>query len=157
MESKKIALLTKIAKEFNDSSVTWNLGASGMLYLRGVVTAFDDLDIMVHLNDVDLVKKILSKYAKPSVKIPNEQYKTKVFLEYNIEGIDLDIMAGFTIVNQNQTHYFPLEKKEFETVIIDGVKIFLESIENWYTYYKLMNRDDKVLIIEQYLHKNLSK
>lgn len=44
---KKLELLKEIASTFNQENITWNLGASCMLYLRGIVDTFDDLDIMV--------------------------------------------------------------------------------------------------------------
>ena len=149
---KKLELLQKIANDFNNENITWNLGASCMLYLRGIVTEFDDIDIMVSVDDIDKVKRIMSKYGTYQAHLPNEKYKTEHFLEYNISGIDVDIMAGFNIVRNHQEHYFPLLKtQEYDIYDLNGVAIKLASVEEWYKYYQLMNRTDKVKLLENYV------
>ena len=104
----KLKLLSDIADQFNKENITWNLGASCMLYLRGIVESFDDIDFMVKISDIEKVKEIMSEYAIPDIRIPTSKYKTKYFLEYNIEGVDVDIMADFIIVKDNIDYFFPL-------------------------------------------------
>lgn len=109
---------------------------------------------MVAESDVENTKKILLSFGELQPKNPNIQYKTKDFMEFNIEGIDFDVMAGFVIVNNNIEHYFPLEKKDIKDYIdIQGTTIPLQSIEEWLTYYKLMDRTKKVKMISSYFDK----
>jgi hypothetical protein len=150
---EKIEVLKKIADVLNKNNITWNLGASCMLYLRGIVDTFDDIDIMVKMDDINRVKELFKDYPLEE-KYPNEQYKTEVFLEYKIENIDIDIMAGFNIVNNGKEHYFPLGDNVGDCFELDGASLYLETVETWLKYYKLMNREDKVKIIEEYLNKN---
>lgn len=146
---EKLELLSKLAKEFNQNHITWNLGASCMLYLRGIVKDFDDIDIMVQTSDIEKVKKIMSAYAEPDILKPTKQYKTKYFLEYSIQGIDVDVMADFIIVNQDKDYYFPLTKEEpFDIYMLNDVEIRLAKVKTWVTYYQLMNRLDKVKLLE---------
>lgn len=143
----KISVLLKVANLFNDNGITWNVVASCMLYLRGIVENFNDIDLMIHIDDVETVKELLIEY-KMLERIPNGKYQTKYFLEYEIEAVNIDIMAGFTIVHNNNVHYFPLAREQnSDKIIIDNSIIHLESIENWLVYYKLMCRKDKVDII----------
>ena len=44
---KKLATLAKIARRMNAAGLTWAVGASLMLFLRGRVGDFHDIDIMV--------------------------------------------------------------------------------------------------------------
>jgi hypothetical protein len=151
MIKNKIEVLLKIANLFNENAITWNVGASCMLYLRDVVEDFNDIDLMIHIDDVEKVKDLLKKYKNLDRK-PNGKYQTEHFLEYDIEGVDIDIMAGFRIVHNNNVHYFPLSREQKnEKIIINNSIIYLESIEKWQIYYKLMERKDKVEIINNSL------
>ena len=146
---KKLEVLKKVAKILNDNDITWNLGASCMLYLRGIVEMFDDIDIMVSEEDVLKVESLFSSFES-TIKPPNNQYKTKRFIEYVIDGVDIDVMAGFIIVNKGKDYYFPLSKgTQSEKIILDGVSINLESAETWLRYYELMERKDKVILLKK--------
>ena len=106
--NNKIKGLITIAKQFNEAKITWNLGASCMLYLRTIVNDFHDIDIMISENDIDKVKEIMSKYSIVEKREIHPKYKTKAFLEYNINGVDIDIMAGFIIISNGKSHYLRL-------------------------------------------------
>lgn len=149
---KKLKILTKVAKELNANNITWAIGASLLLYFKGITDEFHDIDIMVAERDVEDIKKILLSFGRLHPKNPNVQYKTKDFMEFEIEGIDFDIMAGFTIVNNGIEHYFPFEKKNIKEYIgIEGIDIPLQSVEDWLTYYKVMDRTEKVKMIDNYI------
>ena len=152
--NNKIKALITIAKQFNKAKITWNLGASCMLYLRTIVNDFNDIDIMISENDIDKVKEIMSKYSINEKRDLHPKYKTKTFLEYNIDGIDIDIMAGFIIIAKGVSHYFPLISNENnEIFIIEETKIFLGSLETWLLYYNLMGRKDKAEIITNHMNR----
>lgn len=150
---EKIDVLTQIAKAFNKENITWNLGASCMLYLRKITDRFDDIDMMISEKDVVTVKKIMEKLASPqNIGKKSPQYKTKVFLEYKIDGVDVDIMAGFAIDDGKQVHYFPLiDNKNCEVIQLNGTNIYLEDVQMWLKYYTLMNRTDKIKMLSNYL------
>lgn len=58
---KKIELLQKIAHRFNEANVEWALGASMLLYFKGIVSEVHDIDLMVSIRDAELVREILSE------------------------------------------------------------------------------------------------
>ncbi|PAT01485.1 hypothetical protein CI105_06255 [Candidatus Izimaplasma bacterium ZiA1] len=153
MIDNKIVVLKKLATLFNKHSITWNVGASCMLYLRNIIDDFNDIDIMISLEDVSLVKELLKEFHLEE-KQPTTKYKTKVFLEYVIDSVEIDIMAGFLIVKDDNEFYFPLQKGlEMEQINIDNCPVNLESTHNWLKYYDLMGRDDKVAIIKEHMKK----
>ena len=43
---EKLELLEKIAYHFNKENVEWALGASMLLYFKGITTEFNDIDLM---------------------------------------------------------------------------------------------------------------
>ena len=125
-----------------------------MLYLRTIVNDFHDIDIMISEKDVEKVKEIMSKYSIVGQIKSHPHYKTKAFLEYNVDGVDIDIMAGFTIIANGKFHYFPLiSNEEGEMVFIKETKIFLGSLETWLLYYNLMGRKDKAEIITNHMNR----
>lgn len=150
---KKITVLVKIGRALNKENISWSLGASAMLYLRGYVNYFDDIDIMVSEPDVEKTKHVLDILGTREAKASNPNYKTKVYLEYNIDNIEVDIMAGLIIVSDDMEYYFPLKEEEGDEINIDEVIIHIDSVELWLNYYTLMNRIDKVEIINR--RKNL--
>lgn len=145
----KLSVLAKVAERLNQAKVTWAVGASLLLYLKGRTDIFHDIDIMVLETDVERAKEILSQMGKLQPANPNVQYKTRVFLEYVIDGVDMDVMAGFVIVKDGQEYDCSLKKEEIaETISVNGQQIPLQSLETWKYYYKLMGRDKKVKMLE---------
>ncbi len=58
---KKIELLQKIAHRFNEANIEWALGASMLLYFKGIISEFHDIDLMVSVHDAEQVRTILSE------------------------------------------------------------------------------------------------
>jgi hypothetical protein len=145
----KLAVLAKIGRALNKKGMTWAIGASLLLYLKGMASAFDDLDILVAEKDVGKLREALASFGKPKAPHPNDRYKTKAFLEYRLEGVEIDVIAGFIIVSGGKDHYFPLTEAGIEErILIDGVSIPLMSVQDWRVYYGLMGRTEKVVLID---------
>jgi hypothetical protein len=145
----KMMLLSQIAKELNRKNVTWAIGASMLLYFKGIVSDFHDIDIMVTEEEIEIVKGVLLSFGKMQTPKPNVRYKTSYFLEFQINGIDVDVMAGFNITNNDKEHHFPLKKEHIKDFTeINGIRIPLQSLEEWRMYYQLMGRDEKVDMID---------
>lgn len=145
--NEKLEVLTKVASIFNEHHIFWRLGASCMLYLRGYVDHFDDIDVMIGLDDVTNVKELLKSYPWKE-RTSNEKYQTKAFLEYVIDGVEFDIMAGFAIVNEGKIHDCSLSIHDpYDILWLDDIEIYLSKVDTWLRYYQLMNREDKVKII----------
>lgn len=146
---RKLQILSQIAEKLNTQKITWAIGASLLLYLKGIVTEFHDIDIMVAEEDVEAAQRVLLSQGNQLPPNPKPQYKTKYFLEFHIAGVDVDMIAGFTIVHQGTDFYFPLKKEDIKDYAeINGVKIPLQSIEEWRIYYELMGRTDKVEMLD---------
>ena len=101
---EKIELLKKIAHRFHAAQIEWALGASMMLYFKGLSPAFHDIDLMVSEQDVERAGAILSEMGKlcPPCREPDPRYRTKVFLEFTIlriwtaggDGTFMEAMTG---------------------------------------------------------------
>lgn len=144
----KLAVLAAVAELLNEENITWAVGASLLLYLKGKVKTFHDIDIMIIESDVTKVKELLSKLGIIQPPNPNVQYKTKHFLEYVIDDVDIDVMAGFVIVNSGKEYDCALKEEEIvETLLVNEQEIPLQSLNTWKRYYELMGRDDKMKML----------
>ena len=103
---EKIQLLLRIVHRLNEAGVEWALGASMLLYFKGITSAFHDIDLMVADHDAECVRTILLEMGelRPSDPVPNPMYRTKTFMEFLIESIEVDVMAGFAIVHEGTVY-----------------------------------------------------
>ncbi|MDD5946025.1 MAG: hypothetical protein PUD43_09955 [Clostridia bacterium] len=149
--TEKIDVLKSISAKFNRAGITWSLGASMLLYFKGITTTVNDIDILVADENVEQVKaimKALKGELQPS--IPNDKYKSKAFLQYVVSGVEIDIIAGFAIVNDGKIYDCSLLPNQIvEYLDLDGKKIPLQSVDLWCKYYELMGRDEKVQLIKK--------
>ena len=95
---KKLQVLSKIAKELNNKQIVWAVGASTLLYLNDLVEEFHDIDILIMEECVEKTKEAFAVLGDLLEREPSEQYKSKHFLEYIVDGVDIDVIAGFVIV-----------------------------------------------------------
>lgn len=146
---KKLKVLSAVAHELNECGIVWAVGASALLYLKNKTDHFNDIDIMVLEDDIDKLKEVLLKMGKLSPSTPAKQYRTRHFLEFTIDGIDIDVMAGFVIVQEGKEYDCSLQREQIaEYIRINGEKIPLQSIADWRRYYNLMGRPEKVEMID---------
>lgn len=156
---EKIELLKKIAHRFNEARIEWDLGASMMLFLKGIVSEFHDIDLLISVRDVENVKAILSEMGEQiqSSPKPNPMYRTKSFMEFLVNSIEVDVMAGFAIVNGGKVFDCALcEEQIVEKMQLGSEVIPLQSPLLWCQYYRLMGRNEKADRIEKALEDSKS-
>ena len=153
---EKLELLKKISRRFNESQIEWALGASLMLFLKGIVSEFHDIDLMISVQDVERAKAILLEMGDlcPPNPEPNPMYQTKVFMEFIIDSIDVDVMAGFAIVKEGKLFDCSLHADQIVEKMALGTEIVpLQSLLLWSKYYRLMERPEKAEMIEKAIEK----
>ena len=153
-QQKKIELLQKIAHQLNEAHVQWALGASMLLYFKGITSALHDVDLMVADHDAECVRTILLEMGelRPSDPVPNPMCRTKTFMKFLIESIEVDVMAGFAIVHEGTVYdCFLREERIVEKMPLGTEVIPLQSPQLWCKYYRLMGRPQKVDMIEEAL------
>ena len=110
---EKIQLLLRIVHRLNEAGVEWAWGASMLLYFKGITSDFHDIDLMVTDCDAECVRTILSEMGEsfPSASIPNPMYRAKTFMEFFIDSVEVDVMAGFAIVKDGKVYDCALRKE----------------------------------------------
>lgn len=147
---EKLTVLYKVAKTFNENDIVWAVGGSLLLYFNNLVENFDDLDIMVMEEDAENAKDILNNLGEQTHSPSKPQYKTTHFYEFTVDGVDIDLMGGFTIIKDDIEVDCSLSPETItEHHIINDVDIPLHSLEEWRKYYYLMGRREKEKIIGQ--------
>ena len=145
----KLAVLSKLGRALNEAKVAWAVGASLMLYLNKKTTDFNDIDIMTTEQDAARVQEILLCLGTPVISVPKSQYKTECFLEFRMDGVDIDVIAGFVIVSGGIDYPCPFTRESIAGfAAVNGVAIPLQSMADWRRYYALMGRTQKVALID---------
>lgn len=149
---QKIELLKKIALQFEKAHITWALGGSMMLYFKGIVPVFQDIDLMVADTDAQTAQSILCSMGQMQPQPPNPKFRSKAFMEFVIDSVDVDVIAGFAIVSGDSVVDCSLQKEQIaERMPLGEACIPLQSPALWCRYYRLMDRNEKAQMIEQAL------
>ena len=148
---KKLTVLRRIAEALNAAQIEWAVGASLVLYFHGLTDEFHDIDIMVSEEDAERIRQILQTMGRLMPPHPDRKYQTKKFMEFVIDGADIDVMAGFAIVDEeHQVHDCSFTPDQIERYAdLDGVRIPIQKISLWRQYYLWMGRTAKVQMIDR--------
>ncbi|MEG1050263.1 MAG: hypothetical protein RSE24_06950, partial [Oscillospiraceae bacterium] len=94
----------------------------------------------------------LSCLGQLAPKNPNVAYATEHFYEYTVDGVEVDVMAGFTIRTPMGDYLYDFDKEAvWGHHTMAGAKIPLCFVEDWYLLYSLMpNRKAKTDMIEEH-------
>lgn len=145
----KLRVLSRMAAAFNHADLSWAVGASLLLWFKGYVDDFHDVDLLVTVGDAEKMEGILRSMGslQPSTR---GSYATKRFREFTIDGVDVDMMGGYAIVRDGRVYDCELEPSQVaEYAEVYGERVPLHSVALWRRYYELMGRDEKVAIIDQ--------
>ena len=95
MESDhKLRVLALIAEKLNSARVVYAGGASAMLFLRGVVDTFHDVDLLIAEPDAARAAAVLRSLGTMAPQERHSDYPTHIFQEYTIDGVEVDLIAG---------------------------------------------------------------
>lgn len=148
--AEKLAVLSKIGRLLNAENITWAVGASLLLYLHHKTDEFHDIDIMTTDADVFSVKALLLQIGQLVPSSATTQYKTRHFYEFIVDGVDIDVMAGFIITRDGVDYDCSLNPQSITaSTEVNGVRIPLQSLAEWRTFYELMGRRKKIEMLDR--------
>lgn len=150
-QEKILDVLPQIAHAFADAEIHWAVGASLLLYFHGITDVFHDLDLMVSEKDADRAKDVLLGLGAVKENSPsNAQYRTKYFYEFQLSGIEIDMLAGMIIVSHGQEYDCSFQPQNIEAYVeLKDEKIPLYSVSEWRRFYQWMGRTKKVEMIDE--------
>ena len=148
---EKLKVLEAIAGKLNEEKITWGIGASLLLYFKGISPDFNDIDMMVIPEDAQRVKDILCSMGELLPAKPDGKYRTRHFYEFVIDGVDIDVLGGFRIVTDGIEYDCPFTSASIQEYCdLNGTSIPLQSVSDWRRFYELMGRDRKVRMIDDH-------
>lgn len=59
----------------------------------------------------------------PPASAPDPMYRTKVFMEFTIDSVDIDVMAGFSIVSEGKVYDCSLDKEQIVERMTLGTEV----------------------------------
>ena len=107
---RKLRVLSSIAGELNARGITWAVGGSLLLYFKGLVGDFNDIDLMVAEADADAAQTVLSSLGEQLPVNPKSRYKSKCFLRFQVEGVDVDVIGALQLFATGRSITFPSQK-----------------------------------------------
>lgn len=152
MKTIKEKVLQKIARAFNGEGIVWGIGASLLLFSHNITDHYNDIDIVITKANIAAADRLLSAMGKKSEPAPTHVYATETFYEYDIDGVDVDVMCNFEIRSMDIIYRYDfnvnaLAKEEN----LDGEAVYFTALEDWYVLYQLMpEREGKVKMIESF-------
>ena len=149
-EQAGLDALVKAAHELNRAGVVWALGASALLYVKGVVETFHDVDLLIQPEHMPAAHKAfvqLGAKAKPASP-PSLTYATTFFEEFVLDGVDFDLLGGFTIRRKDAMYRYPFEADRVAEVMnYQGESIPLTPLADWVVLYLLMPRRSSTAVL----------
>ena len=150
---KKLKVLSALAADLNESDILWAVGASAMLFLRGIVKEFRDIDLLVCEEDVEIAAEILLRHGTELPTPEDSRFGSKHYRKFDVDGVEIDLIAGFVVNSADgKQHVCPLEIEEVDACVdVNDVAVSLHALGTWFKYYTWMGRTERVKQIEEYL------
>lgn len=147
--ARKLAVLARVARALNGAGVCWAVGGSLLLYFTGRADRFRDIDLMAREEDAGRLLAALCPMGALHPPRPDPRYRTRCFLQFTIDGVDVDVMAGMVILAGGREHDCSLRPERVTgRVLVEGEPVPLQALEDWRRYYALMGRPEKVRMID---------
>lgn len=140
-------VLKELSVKLNSQNITWGIGGSCLLMLYNLYAKPNDLDLWVLPEDMDNVRTLFADYEEIStdIRLPKE-FHYKIY--YN--NVEVDFVACFIIKpNQHQFKYF-IPQENIRKLKVGNIQIPCTYLEDWYIIYRLLKKDDKAALIQQY-------
>ena len=148
--TQKLHVLAKLANRLYETRITWAVGGSLLLYFQGIATDFHDIDLVVKTEDAQAMREVLLRLGTLEASKPSAKFKTKEFMEFTIDGVEVDVLAGFAIVKDGVAYDCSLQENEItEYATVENERIPLQAVAAWRRYYTLMGKTARVEAIDK--------
>ena len=149
-------ILSILGEKLNRSNIVWAVGGSILLNQFDLIDKPNDIDLFVDINQIEKVDDIFKRIGQKKEVGNDTTFSTRYFYEYIVEGINIDVMAGFAVNHSDGLFEYIFDDHSIsEFRLINGVSIPFTSLEDWYVIYHLIpDREYKANMIRNYLLSN---
>jgi hypothetical protein len=153
----KTGILIRVSKALTEAGIVHAVGGSAMLHLKGIVSTYGDIDIVVRVMDKDIIETVMGRLAGRVASPVDPAYGTCVFMTYELEGCRIEIIGGYHVRSDPMGRTYVFDTHMIERhVTMDGVSVPLAYLSDWETWYALIGRDSRVSEIRQAIDRGLS-
>lgn len=139
-DSEIFEVLKIILDKIIGKSVTWRLEGSANLRIQGVDVSVRDIDITTNADGISIYRKALKDYLKKNFYNKKIRAHSLLFL---IRNIEVEINA----YDDEKLNFFD----EIKRILWRELELPALPLEQAKEFYKLINREEKVALIENYL------
>jgi len=153
--NKKIKItLKKIADKLKDSHISWAITGSVGHLISGIKIEPKDIDIITDIDGAYKIEKIFGDFIIKNVQYSVQDNMKSYFGIIKINDIIIEIMGN--IQNNVNGKWVPHTnwKKNVKYATIDNIEIPVLSLNYEYKIYKMLNKVNRVQLIENKLKKS---
>lgn len=145
--------LLLLCQELNKQDVRYAVAFSYVLKHYGILEKVNDLDVIVHHDDIDKAKKVLSSLGTPSTEINLSEQFSSYLVQYKINKTKIELISDLKISFGRGTYQMIFDEKSIQKKINkEGVTIPLLALEELYVIYLLIKgREETANKVEAYL------
>lgn len=92
--------LSLIAKKLRNTPIIWGVGGSILCHQYGLVEKPHDIDLLIDLDGAKHLEKSLGCLGDKQFSPPNLRYLTEYFVEFVINGVEVDVMGGLAMQHE---------------------------------------------------------
>lgn len=133
-------VLESLCNVLKSTNVVWGLSCSTALFFTGICDEFNDLDIIIKLDDVEKFEEAFNKIGKIATFTPQKPgFISPYYKEGKIKNIHVDLVGDFTLNTFEKEYCCKADKDQMDYVTIEGnLTLPLISIEGNLLLYAMM-------------------
>jgi hypothetical protein len=142
------------AERLSRSGVSWAIGGSAGLMLRGIKLEQppSDLDLYVDMDDAAAAHSALASFATDRPVYSETEIYRSVLSHYSVFGVFVELVAGFVVSAVGSVYRTEVRSVLLpyaETVEVDGVKVAIVPLAHELWFNTLRGREDRVAAIAE--------
>ena len=141
--SKNITALKTLHDKLPD--IDWRLIGSTNLALQSVDIGAKDIDVRIKVEDIQTVQSALQDYCKKHIEYSQSDGYSSFFGQFNIEGVQVDVMAG--VVEKDGVKTVDVLAIKPIAIEIDSMSIPCVDLKTEYNSYVSLGRKEKADLI----------
>lgn len=148
---KRLALVETLARRLNPRHIPWAIGSSALLFARGLVDEFRDIDLFINEEDGPDVLEALCGLGPVARGAQRPPYASPFFCTIAAPACGVDIIGGFGVRAGQTEHTIRIGSHAIEQDSRCGAqRIPLMYLEDWLVFYRLMGRTEKVELLRDH-------
>jgi DNA-3-methyladenine glycosylase I len=135
----KLKALARVGKALKAENIRFGVGGSAMLYRNGLAADFNDIDLVVALEDAGKADEVLLSLGEYGNERSSGVFETAVFRSYEVDGVGVDMMAGLAIRSGEGVYRYDFREDSIRDLWpVYGTMLPFCALEDWCVLYHLM-------------------